>query len=208
MKKSFKVENLSSDVYGKKTAVSQNQNLGKKEKTSKIVPKKVGFNHLIANDNSIYRFWFEIKDMFEDATLRRKKLIDDFLIQFGHEISCYRFIRKLINEGFFRETQYAKGRGRDLIMSKKFQKIVVRVENNLAEKKSISGYAKEVGIFESAMGEKTAMDIFSKEMEIVFRKFQEDVGVLKQQIQKTKKSIALESRKAEKDLAVLRRSLR
>lgn len=92
----------------------------------------VGFNHFIADEEAIYFFWLLIKDrdIFEESgNIVRRKLIDNFLIQYGHHRgSCYRFISRLVKKGLFEETDYINGKRSDLVISQKFQEIVNEME--------------------------------------------------------------------------------
>jgi hypothetical protein len=177
------------------------------EKTIRKKPRGIGFDHLISDEEAIYLFWLEVRDMFEETegikTLRRKKLIDNFLIQFGHEISCYQVIKKLVDKGVFSEISQM-GR-KDLLVGERLWEIIIKAEEEQTKKEQLdqkpSGrYDEKIKKLQSLAEEKAKIEALISEKE-------KQLEELRKELEELSGKITPEMQEAEKNLEILRKIL-
>lgn len=131
------VESIAVNCEGEKELNNQEkEKLEEPKVIKKRRPRGLGFSHFVADEESIYIFWLEIKEFFkENEGVNRRKLTEDFLSDYGHTTSCYRFVAELLRLKIFAETSAIKG-SRRLVVGEKLRKIINKFENKNSRKHS------------------------------------------------------------------------
>jgi hypothetical protein len=208
------VKNLASDVCEKQSETTKDQVPKKSETSKKSRSLKGDLEHIIAGEETILIFWNEIEDMFEDnGTIRRKKLIDNFLIRHGSEPSCYRFISKLIRLRIFGEIKYPGENRKDLIVGERLGEIINKFQKEEVKKEQpsegfpLGSYAEKISKLESMVKEKKDVENLLEEKETRVRSLEEKIKALNLEIEDLKKWITPEMLEAEEKLEALRKIL-
>lgn len=196
-----------------------NFEISKKPEVEKTIisqrsPRGIGFEHFIADEESIYLFWLEIKKFFEndEKKVSRKELTDKFLINYGHFSSSYRFISKLIQLEIFAEIEASKGNKKDLSIGEKLQAVIVKaekgeVQKQQSSKKFASDCIKKISRLESMVKEKRDIDNLLEEKERRVRELKKEEELLGLEIEDLKKWITPAMQEAEEKLEALKKIL-
>jgi hypothetical protein len=117
-----------------------------KEKISQRAPRGVGFKHFIADEESVYLFWLEIRELFgnDKKMTTRKEFTDNFLINYGHSSSCYRFISKLVQLKILSEVKIFSGNKKNLVVGENLSKIIDEIEKDSVEEKKPNTFAEKI----------------------------------------------------------------
>ncbi len=174
-----------------------------KIKVSQKSSKRIGFNHLISDEDSVYLFWLEIKEIFGNdgqKMVSRKFLIENFLINYGHSATCYKFIAKLIEMNIFSETETFSGKRRYLTIGSKLKKIISKIEKRSPNSKKNSFNFKKVKELQILVSKKNELESLILEKEATLKNLEEDLNKLKAEI-------SLEMQQAEEKLDALNKLL-